>query len=816
VTVIGDAGVGKSRLVREVTERIAAGAHILPGRCLPYGDGITFWPLREMVSAAAGTTNADASDLALAKLQAVTGDADVADRLAAAIGLTAAVFPLHELYWAARKFFERLSADGPVVALVDDLHWAESAFLDLLEHVLDAADSAPVLLLCTARHDLLEDRPQWSERARASRLVLKPLSSAASASVVANLLGQAGLAAGVTDRIVRAAEGNPLFVEQMLSMLIDSGALRNEAGQWVRAESYGEISVPPTIHALLEARLDKLERKERAAVEPASVIGMEFVRSAVESLAPEAVRPAMSEHLATLTRKQFIEPTPQPDADARYRFHHHLVRDTVYNGLLKRARATMHIEFVRWADRVNADRDRALEFEEILGYHLEQAFHCLSDLGPLDAAGLAIGADAGRRLSNAGRRAFSRGDTHAAASLYRRSTGLLAKDDPRRLEILPDLAEVLIDLGEFPDARAALGEAMTEAERTGARRVRAWSSLLELLIRLFSAEPGDWSDEILRVAGEAIPVLERENAHYELANAWRIISFVHGTAGRFGKVYEASGHSMTFARLAADDRLAARSGMGVAMSALFGSTPVLEAISQCEVILADGLSDRQAESVVMCTIAQLRAMNGEFEKARAMCQQGRAQLRDLGQGVNAASTGLDLARVELLAGDLAAAEREVRADYAFLSRMGEKYFLPSMAALLSRVIRDQGRDSEAMEFSVIAESMAAESDIEPQAMWRLVRAPIVARAGENTEAEKLARSAVALACQTDIPVLQADAWAELATVLTIGGRPDEARDCLRQAMQIYTAKGDTVSATRMRMQLEHPADGTTVADNRPH
>jgi class 3 adenylate cyclase/tetratricopeptide (TPR) repeat protein len=802
VTVIGDAGLGKSRLVREVTDRIARDARVLHGRCLPYGDGITFWPLREMVSDAAGSTNADDSESALAKLQAVTGDANVADRLAAAIGLTAAAFPLHELYWAARKFFETLAADGPLVALIDDLHWAEPAFLDLIEHVLDTAEAAPVLLLCTARHDLLDDRPQWGERARSTRLVLGPLSDAASASVVANLLGQAGLPSTVIERIVRAAEGNPLFVEQMLSMLIDSGALRNEDGQWVRAASYGDIAVPPTIHALLEARLDKLDRKERAAVEPASVIGMEFARPAVESLAPEAVRPGMSEHLATLTRKQFIHPAPQADPGSLYRFHHHLVRDTVYNGLLKRARATMHIDFVRWADRVNADRDRALEFEEILGYHLEQAFSCLSDLGPLDAQGLAIGADAGRRLANAGRRAFSRGDMHAAANLYRRSIGLLAKDDSKRLGLLPELAEVLIDLGEFPDARAVLSEAIAESERAGAQRVHAWSGLLGLLIRLFSAEPGDWSEEILRVAGEAIPVLERESAHYELANAWRIISFVHGTAGRFAKVYEASGHSMTFARLAQDDRLAARSGMGVAMSALFGSTPVAEAIAQCERILADGLSDRQAESVVMCTIAQLHAMNGEFEQARLLCRQGRAQLRDLGQGVNAASTSLDLARVELLAGDLAGAEQEVRADYSFLSQMGEKYFLPSIAALLSRLIRDQGRDEEAMEFSKVAEAMAAESDIEPQAMWRLVRAPIVARSGELEAAEALARTAIGLARQTDIPVLQADACAELATVLGMAGRLEEARQSMGEAVALYAAKGDKVSAARSRAQLE--------------
>ncbi len=798
VTVIGDAGVGKSRLVREVTDRIARGARVLHGRCLPYGDGITFWPLREMVSEAAGSTNADDADAALAKLRALTGDPDVADRLAAAIGLSAAAYPLHELYWGARKFFELQAVDGPVVALIDDLHWAETAFLDLLEHVLDTSEGMPILLLGTARHDLIEERPQWSERARATRLVLGPLSDVASASVVTNLLGAAGLNEAVVQRIVRAAEGNPLFVEQMLSMLIDSGALRRDGDQWVRAASYGEIAVPPTIQALLEARLDKLERKERAAVEPASVIGMEFARPAVESIAPEAVRTGMSEHLATLTRKQFIQPAPAEESVARYRFHHHLVRDTVYNGLLKRARATLHIDFVRWADRVNADRDRALEFEEILGYHLEQAHACLRDLGPLDAQGLAVGADGGTRLSNAGRRAFSRGDVHAAASLYRRSLLLLSATDSKRLALLPELAEVLIDLGQFADARAILGEAVQTAQLRADHRVQAWSKLLELLIRLYSAEPGDWGKEILRVAGEAIPVLERESAHYELANAWRMIAFVHGTAGRSAQVNEAARRSMTFARLAGDERLAARSAMGVSVSALFGSVPVREAIEQCERVIADGLADRQAESVILFTIAQLRAMNGESDEARALCRRARGVMRDLGQGVNAASTGLYVGRIELLAGDLAMAEREVRADYEFLAGMGEKYFLPSMAALLARLIRDQGRDEEALAYSKIAETTAAPSDIEPQAMWRLVRAPIVARSGDLLAAEALARSAVDLAGQTDIPVLQADAWAELAAVLQMAGRTDDARAAITEAVDRLKAKGDVVSTARLR------------------
>ena len=730
------------------------------------------------------------------------GDTDVADRLAAAIGLSSTAFPLHELYWGARKFFELLAAEGPVVALIDDLHWAESAFLDLLEHVLDTAEAAPVLLLCTARHDLIEERPQWGERPGATRLVLGPLSDAASASVVGNLLGQAGLNEVVVQRIVKAAEGNPLFVEQMLSMLIDSGALRREGEQWVRAPSYGEIAVPPTIQALLEARLDKLDRKERAAVEPASVIGMEFARTAVESLAPEAVRPAMSEHLATLTRKQFIQPAPPEEAEARYRFHHHLVRDTVYNGLLKRARATLHIDFVRWADRVNADRDRALEFEEILGYHLEQAHACLRDLGPLDAAGIAVGADAGRRLSNAGRRAFARGDTHAAGSLLRRALAVLTDADPKRVALLPELAEVLIALGQFAPAREVLTQAIQVSQQVVDHRLNAWARLLEMLIRLYSAEAGDWSDEILRVANEAIPVLERESAHYELANAWRMIAFVHGMAGRFGKVNEAVGHSMTFSRLAGDDRLAARVGMGVASSALFGPTPVLDAIAQCERIIADGLSDRQAASVLMCTLAQLRAMNGEFEQARTLCHEGRALLRTLGQGRNSAATGLDLARIELLAGNLADAEVEVRADYAFLSQMGEKYFLATMAALLARLVREQGRDPEALELTKAAEAVAGAADIEAQAMWRSVRAPILARAGDRIGAEALARAALELARQTEIPVLKADTLHELAVVLGIDGRYEEARQIIGEAIELYAAKGDIVSASRARARAE--------------
>ncbi|MES2992405.1 MAG: adenylate/guanylate cyclase domain-containing protein [Pseudomonadota bacterium] len=801
VTVIGDAGLGKSRLVHEAVLRAGDGARVLRGRCLPYGDGITFWPLREMVFGAAGINNDDAPEQAREKLLAAIGEPDVVDRLAAAAGLSAEPYPLPEIYWAAGKFLEALAGEDIVLAVIDDIHWAEPAFLDLIEHLLDADASAPALLLATARHDLLEEKPEWGERERSTRLVLKPLSDAASAAVVANLLGSANLPGDVVERIVAAAEGNPLFVEQMLSMLIDNRAIRQQDGHWVRGDRYEHIAVPPTIQALLEARLDRLGREERFTVEPAAVIGMQFAVPAVTALAPEATRPQVGERLATLARKRFIESAATAEGEVIFRFHHHLVRETVYGGLLKRARARLHIDFVRWADQVNAERGRALEFEEILGYHLEQAHRYLGELGPLDEQGLATGIDAARRLTGAARRAFARGDMHAAANLYRRSTALLPADHAQRLALLPELGETLMELGDFDDARAVLDEAAASAERAGNQRVRASARIVRMLVRLYSAEPGDWSSAALQVAEETIPLLERENAHDELANAWRLSGQVHGIAMRYRQIVVAIEKSIAHARLAGDARMVARAGLALATTALYGPTPVAQAIEQCEGILSGGLTNRQVEAIVMCSLAQLHAMRGEFERSRELYRRGRAMLRDLGQGVNAASTGMDVGRIEWLAGDLVTAEREVQADLDFLAQRGETYFLSSMAAQLSCIVRDLGDDARALELSLTAEQAAAEDDTVSHILWRVARAPLIARTGELAEAESLVRRAIELARSTDAPIFLADALVELGAVLALAGQAADARAAADEAIALYAEKGDTVSSTRARRLL---------------
>jgi class 3 adenylate cyclase/tetratricopeptide (TPR) repeat protein len=801
ITIVGDAGMGKTRLAQEVIARSGGKAQVVRGRCLAYGDGITFWPLREMVGEAAEIRFDDKPEDGHAKLAALVGDRDVADRLAAAVGLSHAVFPLHEINWAARKFFESRAGEGPLIALIDDIHWAESAFLDLLVHVLDTSERAPILLLCTSRHDLLEKRPEWGERASAIRLVLRPLDDAAATKVALNLLGATGLPADVVGRIVEAAEGNPLYVEQMLSMLVDSGALRQEDGHWIRAENYGEIAIPPTIKALIEGRLGQLRREERAAIEPASVIGMQFAAPAVTSLVAEPVRSAIEGHLLALTRKRLVHSVASMDADALYRFHHHLVRDTVYGGLLKRARATLHVDFVQWADRVNAERGRGLEFEAILGYHLEQAHNYLRELGPLDQKGREIGADGARRLASAGRRAFARGDAKAAGNLFQRAVALLPSDDPARLPLLPELGEVLLELGQFAEARTVVEEALATAKSVGNRRVEASALLARMLVRLHSGESGNWSDGAVELTTMVIPLLEEQSAHAELGKAWRLVAMVQQIAGRLGEASETISKVIHHARLGGDERLVARSALGMTLSKVYGPTPALDAIAQCEALIAGGLADRQVQNLIIGKVALLHAMVGDFETARRNATSARSVLRDLSQGVRAAASSLDVAEVELLAGDPAAAERELRPDFEMLQGLGEKFFLCTMANALARAVLEQSRDDEAMALTKTAEASAADDDVEAQADWRCVRALILARRGELAEAEALARAGLELAFQTEAPAMRASTLSDLAAVLSRAGRVEEARRAYADAIAIYTAKGNVASLRHAERSL---------------
>jgi DNA-binding SARP family transcriptional activator len=388
-TVLGLAGVGKSRLVEEFVGGLAGGALVARGRCLPYGEGITYWPLAEAVKEAVGLRDSESPEEALARLARALEQREgaelAAQRVAETIGLVEAVGGVDERFAAVEELFVTLARRRPLVVVFDDIHWGEATFLDLVEHLAGWVRGAPILLVCLARPELLDVRPGWGGgKPNATATLLEPLSGDECAVLIRNLVGQAGLDEEVETRIAGAAEGNPLFVEEMLSMLIDDGLLVGEDGRWKVNGDVSTVRVPPTIQALLAARLDQLDVIERAVIERAAVGGKVFYEGAVADLAPATLLDAVPGALVSLTRKDLIRPEGSSFGEQTYHFRHLLIRDAAYDSIPKEARAELHERFGRWLDRTAAGR--AIEHEEVVGYHLEQAYRYRTELGPDDCA----------------------------------------------------------------------------------------------------------------------------------------------------------------------------------------------------------------------------------------------------------------------------------------------------------------------------------------------------------------------------------------------------------------------------------------------
>lgn len=809
-TVIGTAGVGKTRLINEFLERVGGDARILRGRCLSYGEGITFWPLGEIIRAAAAISDDDDAEHAYAKLASlVPDDAQVVERVGAAIGLTSGSFPLDDTFWGMRRLFESLARAQPTIAYVEDIHWAEPTLLDLLAQVATLAEKAPLLIVCSSRHELLEQHPDWGvQQDRFLRMELEPLSDDASQLIVDHLLEGADLPIGLRGQIVSAAAGHPLFVEQLVSMLIDEGRLRREGSRWVVAGEEGPLAIPPTIAALLAARIDGLAADERLVLERGSVIGQTFYLGAVRELAPVSIRDLVGALLLGLSTKQLVAPGGESFAsEETYQFRHILIRDAAYGGLLKRARADLHERFADW---LQAASPRQAEVEEILGYHLEQAYRYRAELGPLEPAGYALGARASTHLAASGRRAFARGDVPAATNLLDRAAQLLPPADPGRVELLGDLGEALLDLGDLARAEVVAREAIDGARSLDDARLVANASLVGLLVRYVS-DPEGWSDAALREAERAIPVLEGAGDQAGLARAYRLLGMVHGTACQYGLAEQAVQQSIDHARLANDHRQELRNLPGYATSALYGPMPVSEAIERCERILDQAPGDLRAEGIINCTLAQLHAMVGRFTEARGLYQRGQSIFRDLGGQLLMHSTSIDSGAVELLAGDPDTALVQLEADDQALAAMGERYLRSSVAALMAQAELAAGRLRQADEHADRCRALATPDDIEPQAAWRGVRARVLSAAGDFEGAERLAREAVNLTHQTDGLGMQAATLVDLAVVLAASGRIDEANQAAGEAIRRYDQKGNVVASATVLHEVEAAATRTSNA-----
>ena len=804
-TVLGPAGVGKSRLAEEFLAGIGQSATVARGRCLPYGDGISFWPVLEVVKDAAGLGDDDSPERVRARLAELMVDDDRAVKVVADLLGGSDIASGEEVPWAVRKLLEALAGRRPLVVVFEDVQWGEPAFLDLVEHVSDWSRDAPILLLCVARPELIDLRSGWGGgKLNATTVLLEPLGDELCDRLIRNLLGAAELPAPARDRITEAAEGNPLFVEEMLAMLIDDGRLQRENGAWRATGDLSEVSVPPTMQAVAAARLDRLGGGERVVIDLASVEGKLFHKGAVLELSDPPVRTDVHTHLLGLIRKELIRPDRPSFADEDgFRFRHLLIRDAAYASLSKQVRAGLHEQFAGWLARRAQER---VEYDEILGYHLEQAYRYRAELGPVDDAARHLARRAADRLVAGGRRAHSRGDVHATVSLLGRGADLLQQAVAPHDDVLVTLASALGEIGDFGRAEALLAEAEQSGDEAVSWRARLARVYLGVMTHATLIR------DVLSVAERAASALERVGDDRALAEAWNLIGRARMWLGQCADAERAHELALAHARRSGDLRAQAEAVSWWLIAIREGPTPVEVGLRRsAELVGAEPSSTAQLGRLSLEALSA--AMQGRFAEARELANQRIAAGEELGSRVSSAAVAMGLSEIELLQGDPSAAEARARPGYETLQGLGETGYLSTYAPLLGEALYRQGRLDEADEFARIAEEDAIVDDAVPQVQWRALRAKVLARRGRTEEAERLGRDAVELASKTDFLNLHGEALRDLAEVLDLAGRPSEAAEAIAAAIRLFGKKGNVAAVVQAEQLARDFAEAQRTRGN---
>jgi DNA-binding SARP family transcriptional activator/class 3 adenylate cyclase len=770
-TVLGEAGIGKSRLAREFAQALGSGARVLTGHCLAYGEGITFWPLREVLLQAAGGPQGLGG---LAELLVGEDDGEwIAGQVAVALGPTQEPGSADELFPAVRRLFEALANPRPLVLTLEDLHWAEPTFLDLIEYIADWGQ-APVFVLCLARPELVEERPVWGAGGRnADTLVLEPLASTETEKLIADRLAGTVLPLDTLARIVEIAQGNPLFVEQMIA------AFQNE----------GTISLPASVHALLAVRLDRLGPAERDLLRCAAVVGTDFSVDALLSLVPEQARPFVGKHLRALERKQLIRPARS--VGQGFSFCHGLIQLAAYRSMTREDRARLHRRFAEWLE--TEAQESTLELDELLGHHLEKAVEQRRALGIPDEDDPGLAVRAGEHLATAGFRAYGRFDIPAALNLSGRAKSLLPGFHPQRGEVMRVLAEGYPMLGRHDHADTVLWELLEQARTEGNRLLEQAIHLERARVRVIIGPDPTRLDQILEEADRALGVFSAAGDHARAAQACYVLGIVRERHGATRKMEEASRLGLAHADRSGRLREEVGPRWNLARAVRIGETPVGEAVRTCEEIL-----DRRGmfHPGVLCELATLHAMEGKFDEARDMLARAR---RDMVERWRLRRPLMWAARssaaVETLAGDIDGSERELRVALEMALNFRERDPAARIAAGLSRVLFARGRWKEADEFATRSKEYAPVEGAAAQAHWRAAKARVLVGRGDQLKAERLAREAVALA-PVETPNLRADLLVDLAKVLLLARQAAKAEPVLAEAIRLYERKGNLVSAAR--------------------
>jgi predicted ATPase/class 3 adenylate cyclase len=835
VTVFGSGGVGKSRLVDEFVGSLQERAIAVRAHCLAYGDSVTLWPMVEIVRQAAKIAPGDPAPTVHERLRRLVGGEErgelITRRVAQLLGFGQDAGLPEDTLWALRRLLEKLAREQPLLVVIDDLQWAEPTLLDVLEHVAESSTNTPILLLCMARPDeLLSRREHWpGGKANAFSFLLSPLGERDGEQLVGHLLG------GQVDPAAQAhisgwAQGYPLIVEELVANLRDEGRLRPTGGRWVLTlEAKGDsrerqgaagddetgarrgLSVPTSIQALLLARLERVDPRGRAILEPAAVVGEQFHLGDVQALSGGSSAADVDAGLQELVRLDLIRPdhspaaVPLPDGSGEgYRFRHIMIRTVAYERMADDRRADLHERYADWLE--DRTEDRKSQFDEITGYHLYEAFRYAHKLDPEKAATRELARRAGQRYAAAGQRAAIRGDIPLTMAWLGRAVRLLPDDHLERLRALSPLAEALQASGELTGAMQAYEESVKGAAAAGNAGLTAHATVGRLRV-LALCEPERFMRDGPVEIERSISTFDRLGDRLGLAKAWHMRAHLEWTRGRLKSAQSAAGQAKGFAQDAGDLHWEAIIE-GLHCLILYWGPWALDEVARTNreaLELAKKRSMKSLEATACTVLARVAAMQGSFDEAREFVRSANSITVILGERLTQAADCISAALVELLAGDLGAAVTTLRQGYESLERMGGIGPQAAVAVMLARVLLLQGRYDDTDEMTLACERIAAEEQVDAQIKWRAIRAVTLARRGDLERAEGLAREAIDLSEQTDQLDSKAETRVDLAEILRLAGRDREAARELELAISLYAEKGNEVAERNTRRLLSRIA-----------
>jgi class 3 adenylate cyclase/tetratricopeptide (TPR) repeat protein len=755
-TIFGEPGVGKSRLAREFVDGLER-ASVLSGRCLPYGEGVTYWPLAEMIKAAAGISDDDPLEEAFAKLRECCEEEAVADVLGLAAGMLEALEgerSAQEISWAAREVMVTLAEVQPLILFFEDIHWAEEPLLELIEHIADWV-RAPLLIICLARPELLEQRPGWGGgRVRSTSIELEPLSEDESELLVEKLLAQLAGSSGEamptpSKEVLERTEGNPLFVEETIRMLVESGAGDDVPGR-----------IPDTLQALIAARIDHLPTDGKTILQRASVIGRVFWKGALEHLSPDVED--IEALLEDLHQKEFVlrEPRSSISAEPAYRFKHLLIREVAYTGLAKLARAQHHARFAEWlADRTGD------ELMEIRAYHLDQAVEFLTELEGAPPEELAQ--ETGAALVKAAKRAIAREAYPTARRLGLRALELRPTLGARYVAAraawrLQDWSAVEVEMPKVRDQAHEQGEDVIEA--------LALTALGESMLK----RQGDCTQAKV-IVDRALELL----ADKEDPVAYFDALAVRATSAAWLGEMEDTVRYMERAYVIALD--AGRKDLQTIAAQVLAQTHIIRLeLDEAELLLTRSLELAGESGSVRARVGAtlsygwFLALKGELNAAETLFEEVRASSAELGVEPAVAAALAKLGWIARLKGDLKRAEKYLREAVRITETRGDHGVLPDQQAALAETLADLGKVDEAERLALEATSNAGVRDTSATVAAATALAAVRTAQGREEEAEKLLDTALEVARVGDFKVFELEPLERMVRLRQAEGRNGDA------------------------------------------